>query len=137
MNKILFALTLVLVCVAPGIASAVFFGKYFSSMLDERKEETRLQELAYSQLLLENIDAEKYASARERAMSMITASIFTVDPKNAYEFKYRDACLLHQKIYKYREEFPEKYIPGTELEENVQKILEMWSKQDCNVEPEA
>ena len=137
MNKITCTLILVLASLASAFAGVIYSGKYFSNIIGEYEEETRLQTLAYSQSLLENLDAEKYASVRVEIVSAITASIFNMDAGNAYAFKYRDACLLHQIVYEYRNKFPEKYIPESEAEEMVQKILEMWSEKDCEMEPKA
>lgn len=133
MNKLIFAIILIGSCLASAIAGAVFTGKLMSNIIEENKEEELLTRLAYSQLLIQDLDSQSYDSLRETLLSDMNASIFHTHQEIAYEFKYRDACLIHKSIYEYRNELPESQIPKGELEEGVQKILEMWGKKDCEI----
>lgn len=133
MNKIIFAIILVGSCLASAIAGAVYTGKLMSNIIEENKEDDLLTRLAYSQLLIQDFDSQNYASLREALLSEMTASMFHTHPEITYEFKYRDACLIHKSIYEYRNERLENYIPKDELEEGVQKILELWGEKDCEM----
>ena len=137
MHKITFAIILLISCLASAIAGAMFTSKVFNNIIEENSEEELLQRLAYSQLLIEDLEAERLQSLRENIISDITSSIFHTHPESAYEFKYREACLIHKLIFEYRKEFAERYIPTEELEEGAQKILEMWNEKDCETKPSA
>jgi hypothetical protein len=131
MTKMLFSIILVICCLASAITSAVLTSKLLNNNIEENKEDELLTRLAYSQLLIQNLDAENYDLVREALLGNITASIFHTDPENAYKFKYQEACLIHQKIYVYRNEFPESHLQVGELESEVQQILKMWSEIEC------
>ena len=122
---------LVVCCLVSAIAGAILTGKLLNDIIGENKEDELLTRLAYSQLLIEDLDAENYEQLRAALRDNITVSIFHIDAENAYKFKHQEACLVHKKIYAYRNEFPESYVPTDELESKVQQILEMWSEREC------
>lgn len=122
------------IAVISGFTGAFLSKNIYLGVLEEKTQENHLQNLAFTQLLLEHIDSGQFEQVHSEILRQFNSLVYSAMPTKAFSAKYREACLVHQAIYKYRLANPEKYTSTSSLDEEIKAILKFWSESDCNQE---
>ncbi|UTW45420.1 hypothetical protein KFE80_00345 [bacterium SCSIO 12696] len=129
MNKILLSISVT--ALISVLTSLHFTSAFFRGVIQEKSQEERLQVVAFSQFLFEDLDSNDIQSLRKRVNRQMTAALAHPYPENSYKYMYSDACKIHQLVYEYRIDHPEQYKVESPEEIISQRNLEYWSKKDC------
>ncbi len=132
MNKIILLFLFLFTAIVFGLLGSYFGKNIFLNVLDQQREEDRLQNLSFTQMVLEHLDKGEFDKAREEVLSLSSSLVYNLEPIESYSVMKTEACEIHKIIHKYRQSVKEKYIPENPIDEEIQNILEDWSKIECS-----
>ena len=137
MNKVLTVFVFLILSVSSALIGAYISKDIYLHEMGVRSEDDYLQNLSFTQLLLEYMDREEFQQARLEVLRQFNYLLVSSATKSAenYSEKNKEACLIYQHIYNYRLNNSKKYSSGDLSDGKISDLLLFWSEVDCEKGP--
>lgn len=131
MKKFILVLMSAGIAASSALAGILTTKNFYTGVINELREERRLQGIAYNHMLLIQLDNDELEKTREEVLKQFNALVLIFEPLEAYPDKHQEACAIHKTIHEYRRSRPDNYVPRGGMDDEVENILEAWGAADC------